>query len=107
MISHRKTLESRFLVAPVDPSRPLIAETKLTSEDQVLSNLVNLVNVLDISREENDIKKSNGVTCVEPNMDFLHDSAMNWVNYCYAIPVSADCFEFDVIKELALSKFGF
>ncbi|KAK1400831.1 hypothetical protein POM88_000436 [Heracleum sosnowskyi] len=60
----------------------------------------------DISRLEKAITKRNGVTCVKPSVDFLHDLAVNWVNGCYALPQSVVYFEFDVIKDHALHKFS-
>ncbi|KAK1400840.1 hypothetical protein POM88_000445 [Heracleum sosnowskyi] len=60
----------------------------------------------DISRLEKAITKRNGVTCVKPSVDFLHDLAVNWVNGCYALPQSVVYFEFNVIKDHALHKFS-
>ncbi|KAK1354580.1 hypothetical protein POM88_047836 [Heracleum sosnowskyi] len=74
--------------------------------DQVSSDLVNLIDILDISREEIALTNINGVTYVESSVDFLHDSAMNWVNWFYTIPQYDVCFKFDVIKDPTLNKFS-
>lgn len=130
MISHKKTLEARFLVTESGAKAEPVLNRGVAEAEAVLTRgkglngeqlhgerlhgerldwqkvSSNLINMLDISCEEDAIRKIDGVTCVEPSVGFLHDSAMNWVNCCYVIPDSTVCFKFVVIKEYALSKFS-
>ncbi|KAK1399861.1 hypothetical protein POM88_009724 [Heracleum sosnowskyi] len=48
-----------------------------------------------------------GVTCVEPILDFIHESTLNWGYCCFAIHVSVNCFPFEGIRESALTLFGY
>ncbi|KAK1393675.1 hypothetical protein POM88_012731 [Heracleum sosnowskyi] len=60
-----------------------------------------------ITRGEKALIRRNGITYVELSVNFLHNSTMNWVNCCYALPQYDVCFQFDVVKDISLNMFNF